>query len=500
MKNLPLTSIQPSTSNPRKHFDAEALKDLAESIRKHGVLQPILVRGVEEDGKYELVAGERRFRASKEADLKEIPTIVLKLSDKEAVEIQVIENLQRADLHPMEEAEGYESLMKKHGYAGAEAIAAKIGKSRSYVYGRLKLCALTPELKQAFLSDTLNASVALLLARIPEALQKKASKTVLTGKYGEGPLPFRQAVEFLKENYTLTLSGAPFDTKDESLCGGSCAKCPKRTGNEPELFADIKSADVCTDPDCFKKKSESSWESKAEKFKKAGYTILPLSKCRSLFYGSSLSRCGHYELKSVCDHDKKKRTYRELLPNLKNEDVLIAQDGEGKARQLVKCSVADALMREAGYKFMEKVASREPEKQQTPEEIEKAKKVIESQQQAARMAILDIVAKVEAGQGTLSALQGYTLHFFGKVMDWQDRETITEMRGFKSEEKLVRAIPTMKFEALLGLLVQAHLLGVFFDYGQFQPDMFKKVCKSFGMDGALLIKQALNALEEKSKK
>ena len=500
MKNLPLTSIQPSTTNPRKHFDAEALKDLAESIRKHGVLQPILVREVEEAGKFELVAGERRFRASKEAGLKEIPAVVLKLTDKEAVEIQVIENLQRADLHPMEEAEGYESLMKKHGYAGAEAIAAKIGKSRSYVYGRLKLCALTPELKQAFLKDTLNASVALLLARIPESLQEKASKTVLTGKYGEGPLPFRQAVEFLKENYTLTLSGAPFDTKDEALCGGSCAKCPKRTGNEPELFADIKSADVCTDPDCFKEKAESSWTAKAEKFKKAGYTVLPLSKSRSIFrYGDYLQGCNYYELKSVCDHDKKKRTYRELLPTLKNEDVIVAQDGDGKARQLVKVSVADALMREAGYKFMEKVNSREPEKKQTPEEIAEAKRIIEAQKHAAKTAIIDIVSQVESGKQTLDALKAYTIHAF-EHMDWSDKETIVELRGQKSEAAMLKAIPAMKFETLLGLLFQGYLLASLFDYGQFQPDAFKKICKSFGLDGNLLIKQALNASEEKSKK
>jgi len=215
VKNLPLNSIQPSSTNPRKHFDATAIKELAESIKKHGVLQPILVReigAVPENmvkvgtPSYELVAGERRFRAGKLAGLKEIPAIVLKLTDIEAVEIQVIENLQRADLHPMEEAEGYEFLMKQHGYAGADAIAAKIGKSRSYVYGRLKLCALTPDVKKAFLKDAISPSVALLLAWIQESLQAKASKTVLEGKYGEGPLPYRQAVEFLKDNYTLTLA------------------------------------------------------------------------------------------------------------------------------------------------------------------------------------------------------------------------------------------------------------------------------------------------------
>jgi len=357
---------------------------------------------------------------------------------------------------------------------------------------------LTPDLKTAFLKDTINPSVALLLARIPEALQSKASKTVLEGKYGQGPLPYRQAVEFLKENYTLTLSGAPFDTKDEALCGGSCAKCPKRTGNEPELFADIKSADVCTDPDCFKEKAESSWTAKAEKFKKAGYTVLPFSKSRSLFgCGDYLQRCDHYELKSVCGHDKKKRTYRELLPNLKNEDVLIAQDGSGKVRQLVKVSVADAMMREEGYKFMEKVNSREPEKKQTPEEQAAEERKKAAQEVAFQSAVDQIVAKVEAGHKSLSILQDAAREVFDASMR---QDEIASRRKLKTTSGVEKAISAMKAEQCLGLIVECFMGKVCFNWNGMDETNFKKAVKDFGLDGVLLLKQALNASEEKSKK
>jgi len=500
MKNLPLTSIQPSTTNPRKHFDAEAIKELAESIRKHGVLQPILVREVvPASDVYEIVAGERRFRASKEAGLKEIPAVVLKLTDKEAVEIQVIENLQRADLHPMEEAEGYEALMTKHGYAGADAIAAKIGKSRSYVYGRLKLCALTQVVKSAFLKDTISPSVALLLARIPETLQAKAAKTVLEGRYGEGPLPYRQAVEFLKENYTLTLAGAPFDTKNECLTlpgVPSCASCPKRTGNEPELFADIKSADVCTDPDCFKSKKEENWKNKTGKFKQEGCTILTAEKSRGIFYVSDMSTCNHYELSDVCEHDKKKRTYKELLVGLKSVDILIACDGKGKPRQIVKRSVADALMCEAGYKFMERVVESRP-KEKTPEEKEAEIRKEKALEVAFSNAAGEIVGKVEAGFKSLYILQTAAR----EVFDASDRTNeILERRGYKTGPLLAKAINSMSMEQCLGLILECFLNKICFDWNGMDEAAFKKTVKEFGVDGGLLIKQALNASEEKTKK
>ena len=133
--DVPMECITASKTNPRKIFDDAALADLAASIGKHGVAQPILLRPTHVDAGityFEVVAGERRFRASKLAGKTTVPAIVRNLSDAEALEIQVIENLQRQDLHPLEEAEGFEVLMRENGYT-AEVMAEKTGKSKAYI-------------------------------------------------------------------------------------------------------------------------------------------------------------------------------------------------------------------------------------------------------------------------------------------------------------------------------------------------------------------------------
>ena len=255
-----LSDIRKSPTN-RKRFNEPALKELAASIADMGVVQPILIRPVtptaEHPEPYELVAGERRWRASIIAGVLTIPAVCRFLTDRQAAEIQILENLQREDPHPLEEAEGYEQLMMNHGY-NADQLADKIKKSRAYIYGRLKLCALTTEAREKFLSDEISASTALLVARIPvPSLQARAlSEITATSVYQPEPMSYRRALQHIQQRYTLDLSNANFDVSDGKLlaAAGSCSKCSKRSGNQPLVFADIKSADVCTDPDCFEEK------------------------------------------------------------------------------------------------------------------------------------------------------------------------------------------------------------------------------------------------------
>lgn len=467
MQMIKLDQIQPSKTNPRKHFDTKAMLELAESIRKHGVLQPILVREVQTSF-YEIVAGERRYHAAKDAGLKEIPATILDITDKEAVEIQVIENLQRADLHPMEEAEGYQQLMKQYGYGTADEIAAKIGKSRAYVYGRMKLCALTPDVKKAFLKGTINASVALLLARVPEALQEKAAKTVLQGKYGEGPLSYRDAAEFLHDHFTLSLVGAPFNAKATDLLPGcgACTACAKRTGSEPELFSDIKSADVCTDPECFEKKREAAWKEKTAVKTKHGYTVLPAAKAKRLFYGTSLNSYKHVELDAVCEDDRKRRTYRELLPVIDPKVVLIASDEKGKAHEILERDMAMILLKQAGHKFAEERAKREAKpKEQTPEEkaaAERANKLSEMAQESAMQELQDRIASGAADHR--KALLAYAVATFSNQYI---PEGLLKRHGFKSLDQFEKRLPKMPitsaingegdtaFRKLIGMLLES---------------------------------------------
>lgn len=152
---LNINEITPNKEQPRKTFDETALEELADSIRQHGVLQPLLVRPLISGG-YQLVAGERRWRASRLAELKEVPVIIKELSDTEAMEIAIIENLQREDLNPIEEAEGLQALIDKCGYT-QEQVATSVGKSRPAITNALRLLKLPEEVREMAKDGTISA-------------------------------------------------------------------------------------------------------------------------------------------------------------------------------------------------------------------------------------------------------------------------------------------------------------------------------------------------------
>ena len=183
IQDIPLDRIRESTSNPRRTFDEAKLRELANNIKSHGVLQPILVRPAPDgtDGIYEVVAGARRFRASKFAGKDTIPATVRELTDAECREIQLIENLQRADIHELDEGIGYRSLMElKPDFYTVETIASQVAKSPSYVKGRISLTDLIPAGQTAFYEGKLTVAHALELARLQRADQERALMEVLS--------------------------------------------------------------------------------------------------------------------------------------------------------------------------------------------------------------------------------------------------------------------------------------------------------------------------------
>jgi len=170
---IPLGDLKQSDLNPRKRFDQSKIDELAASMREKGILQPIIVRsGTKVKDKWEIVFGARRFKAAEAAGIKMMPTIVRDLTDTEVLEIQIIENSQREDIHPFEEAEGYFALSRKPGYDAAK-IASHIGRSEKYVYDRLKLLSLIAPARELFLDDKFTAGHAIMLARISPAQQKE---------------------------------------------------------------------------------------------------------------------------------------------------------------------------------------------------------------------------------------------------------------------------------------------------------------------------------------
>jgi ParB/RepB/Spo0J family partition protein len=177
VRDIPLDQVQLSETNTRRDYENGGMPELVESVKAKGIVQPILVRPVaatsKKAGHWEVVAGHRRVVAARKAGLDHIPALVRELTDQEALELQVIENLHREDLHPLEEAEGYRRLMKDHGYT-VERLAGAVNKSTKYVYDRVKLLALIPEAKRLFFAGKFEAAHAIILARLKPEDQKRA--------------------------------------------------------------------------------------------------------------------------------------------------------------------------------------------------------------------------------------------------------------------------------------------------------------------------------------
>lgn len=337
----------------RKRFDSAAIDELAESIRSVGLLQPPVVRPLNGGGQFQIVAGERRYLAAGKAGLKEISVSVRDLSDEQVLEVQLVENLQREGLHELVEAEGYEALMKAHGYT-VDDLVAKIGKSRAYVYGRLKLLALCAAARKAFFDSEISASIALLIARIPgEALQADALREVL-----ENDLSFRDATRHVHENYMLKLGAAGFPTADAKLLpsAGPCGACPKRTGNQPELFGDVKGADVCTDPTCYRAKRDAWTRVRLDQARATGKRVIEGKEAKKLSpYGSVHHLEGGYvSLDAHCYEDAKNRTYRQLLGKGAETELLLLpgkrDDDEDTLVEIVKKSAVATALKDKGVK------------------------------------------------------------------------------------------------------------------------------------------------------
>jgi ParB/RepB/Spo0J family partition protein len=235
IKALSVNEIDPAPFNPRKTFDEASLAELAEDIGRRGVLQPVLVRPIED--RFEIVFGERRWRASKLAGLATIPAMIRRMTDLEALEAAIIENQKRADVHPLEEADAYRRLHEKHGQ-DVDEIAAKVGKSRAHIYGRLKLCELGAEARQAFLEGKLASAIATVVARLPAAVQARAVAEVTEIKpWDDAPMSFRQATEHLQLHFMQDLDRRhpPLAFDPRGRGAGPRGRCVQRVS---EAFAE----------------------------------------------------------------------------------------------------------------------------------------------------------------------------------------------------------------------------------------------------------------------
>ena len=174
---LPISQVESCAAQPRKQFDPDALADLADSIREHGIIQPLTVRKLQ-SGYYQIIAGERRWRAARMAGLDQVPAIVMEADDRKAMELAMIENLQREDLNPIEEAEGYRQLMEQYNLT-QEETAQRVGKSRSVVANALRLLNLCPPVRAMVEDGRLSNGHARTILPLSPALQEKAADAIL---------------------------------------------------------------------------------------------------------------------------------------------------------------------------------------------------------------------------------------------------------------------------------------------------------------------------------
>jgi ParB/RepB/Spo0J family partition protein len=403
--------LMPSPTNPRKHFAPGPLEELAANIARIGVQTPLHVRwieGINCNGYYEIIAGERRWRAVGRAmemmpedavSLREVPCKVVTWSDEEVVEFQLIENLQREDLSPLEEADGYVALQARG--LTVEQIAERIGREVTHVWRALKWSRL-PELgRQAFEAGVMSKEVATLVARIPDAMERVRAMLELVffpddSFEGVSDFDFEQAVadarailaeepetiepmtvkaarECVASRFMRSLRGVKFDLADADLVpvvglgtvggrvhGGACTDCPHRVGANP-LFADELAAgvkglggrvsgldpDTCTLPGCLTLKTRAFWQRAAEQAEQQGKRLLPAEEAEGLFDPEGRLRYGapfvlldeRPGAELVDDEAARKKTWRKLLAKVELP-VVVAIDAAGRPREMVQRELA----------------------------------------------------------------------------------------------------------------------------------------------------------------
>lgn len=237
-----LANIQPSSFNPRKYFSEPALYELAESIRQQGVLQPITVRPIADTDRYEIVFGERRYRASVIAEMEQIPAIVSELTDDAAEDAAIAENLQREDVTPIEEANAYQCMIETERHTVA-TLAVRFGKNENYIRTRLKFTALIPEIAELLETDEITISVAAEICRYGQDIQREVYEKHLQDGNNYNSWRGLKAADVAKRiesNYTTDLRYYSFDKTECATCAhntnnlllfadGGCGHCANRT-------------------------------------------------------------------------------------------------------------------------------------------------------------------------------------------------------------------------------------------------------------------------------
>lgn len=510
--DFPLAEIlDPSIPNYRTNF--RGIEELEASVRESGIRVPLVVRPVAAAGleglQYELAIGARRREAARRAGLETVPVIIRALSDEEVHTERAIENLQRVDPDPVDEAEGFAAMLKL-GWSEGQ-IAAKLGKPPRYVLERLQLCNLCPEGREALEKGEVLVGVAIEVAKLHTSLQKDALEDVGGDKAWRGGLStVESARDSIQKRILLELGNAPFKLDDATLvpAAGPCTTCKKRTGNQAELFADF-AADLCTDRTCHKGKLDALWQLRTKQAKAEGVEVLSKKAAAEALRSTS----PQYGTGPFVRLDEKPFNSKKSVRALFGKDlpvITLARDEEsGAPVELVPRKAVEALLKTAAPK----------DSQPKPATDAKAKAAREAERIQAEVRRRTLVALVESAEahgilGSLGVLVMGAAHSLPDVAKTVanrrgcplvvEEGAPTDKRGkgkrqqqLTAEQRIERLIPGLAMAELSGLLLE--MLITRGAPGKFSEahESYVEACATLGVDIAS-IETAVKA-EQKTK-
>lgn len=504
----------------------ESLRGLADSIRAKGILEPLLVRP-NGDG-FEIIAGERRWRGAKLAKLDLVPCLVRDVGDVEAAELRGIENLQREDLLPIEEAKGYRELLDLRGPGGkavhtVASLASRLGKSEAWIYGKLKLLRLPQIAVAAMLDGKLPAATAELIGRIPDRkLQEKAAVEILADyadvkvkdlehykeaaldAEGDGPMSFRDAKMHIQQNYMIRLKGCGFDQADaelvpvefegeERVAGGACTDCPWLSGNRIDPESVKGSADVCMNPACCARKKAAAFKRAAARAKEDGQTLLKDEQAARLFWDGNLRSYGSgtkfLDLKAPVAKGSKE-TWADTLDGL-SVPVYLARDDNKKMHTLVRVEAAVPALQAAGKKVPAKLVEAANETQGKKADPEAQKRAREREELERKRedrinnALWEAIAEKAKGADAAKILP----------LLCQYVEQPWEMRECEWFRKLEKSHKSTGEQLAYLLIATLTYYSVGYDRAEGLNKDFAQVCKVVGVNG----QHVIDALETQFK-
>lgn len=479
---LAVSAIRPSPINPRKTISEKRIDELAASIRSVGVLEPIMVRPLPAEQQngitHELVFGERRWRAAQREALDFIPAMVRELTDREVLEIQLFENGEREDVSPAEQGRAYRRLHDEFEYS-VEEIASRSGRSTKWVRERMSLGDLCPSAIVALEEEKLTLGVALLLSRMPPELQPEALKEMIEyGADGE-MITIANAKDLLEREHMRPLGQAVFSITDAELVpsAGSCTSCPKRTGVQAELFADVTDTNTCTDSRCFREKNEAHWAQLQKS--KAKLPMLSEADSKKAFNQSYNGASSLSYSSGFADANEKpwqvgegEKTWKEILG--KDFQPVLAKAPDGEIFELVpKSAIAKVTKQES--------SSSTPSGPSAAEKRRKFEEDLKRCERSAVFAALDVAAaKLKTKSAPkLAAVCALALSGLMSASRWK-LEQVAKRRGVPLAE-----LDKQPFS--LGLLLECALV---VDGDELLLD---STCKVFGINAKVIAGKAAKA-------